>query len=132
MTRLKHRRAARGWDLYATGLSAACILHCLGLPLVAAFLPVVSQTIDNHLLHVVLVAFAVPATLRVVWGEGLAKVTGLFAGVALTGLTLMVAAVTIAPSEQFEVALTLTGGTMLGSAHIWRWFNHRVAIEDDG
>lgn len=131
MIRLKRRRAARGWDLYAAGMSAACVLHCLGLPLLATLLPVTSQTVDNHLLHVVLVMLAVPVTLWVVWGEGADSESGVFAAVALTGLTLMVMAVTVAPLEQFEVALTLTGGAMLGGAHIWRWFHHRASIEGD-
>ena len=132
MIRSNRRRAARGWDVYATTLSAACIIHCLGLPLLAAFLPVFAQSFDDHLLHVVLVALAAPVTLWVIWSEDLAERGALFVTVALSGLALMVIAVAVEPLEQYEVPLTVSGGSLLASAHIWRWFHHRGVIEEDG
>ena len=125
---MKRKKAGRVWDLCATGLSAACILHCLGLPLLVTLLPVVSQLGDSHLVHVVLVMLAVPVTLWVIWGEGVTGDGGLFAAIALAGLALMVAAVTASALEDFEVALTLIGGSLLGGAHIWRWFRHPAPV----
>ncbi len=132
MLSTKRHRAARGWDLYASGLSFICMLHCLGLPFLVALLPAASQMVDDHLLHVVLVLLALPVTLWVVWREVIndgSKHSRIFATAALTGLSLMVIAVTVL--EQYEVPLTLTGGTMLGAAHLWRWFDHRAPVEEN-
>ncbi len=124
---VKRRRAARVWDVCAATLTSACLLHCLALPLLASLAPVATQLVDNHLLHVVLVMLAVPITLWVVWGEGVSGDGLFFTPVALAGLTLMIAAVTVL--EPYEVPLTVIGGTMLGGAHLWRWFRHHAPVE---
>ncbi len=124
---LKRRRAARMWDVCAATLTSACLIHCLALPLLASLAPVATQLVDNHLLHVVLVFLAVPVTLWVVWGEGIVGDGLIFTPLALSGLTLMIAAVTIL--EPYEVVLTVIGGSMLGGAHLWRWFRHQGPME---
>lgn len=123
----KRRRAARVWDVCAAALSSACLLHCLALPLLATMAPVASQLFDNHLTHVVLVMLAIPITLWVAWGEGVSGDAMFFTPIALTGLAMMVAAVTVL--EPFEVVLTVIGGLLLGGAHVWRWFRHQTHIE---
>ena len=124
---VRHRNASRVWDMCAAALSSACILHCLALPLLATMLPVASQLGDSHLMHLVLVLLALPVTLWVVRSEGLAGSGRVFTPVALTGLALMVAAVTAL--EQYEVPLTLLGGTLLGGVHVWRWLRHHPPAE---
>ena len=117
----------RVWDLCAAALSSTCILHCLALPLLAAMLPVTSQLVDNHVVHLVLVLLAVPVTLWVVRSEGLTGSGQVFSPLALSGLALMLAAVTL--WEEFEAALTLIGGTMLGGAHVWRWLRNQKVVD---
>ena len=117
----------RFWDACATALSSTCILHCLALPLFATMLPVTFQLVDNHVVHLVLVLLAAPVTLWVVLSEGLTGSGQLFTPVALSGLALMLAAVTF--WEAFEMALTIIGGTMLGGAHVWRWLRHQKVVE---
>ena len=119
--------AGRAWDMCAAALSSACILHCLALPLLATMLPVASQLFDNHLMHLVLVLLALPVTLWVVRSEGLTGSGRVFTPLALTGLTLMLAAVTVL--EAYEVPLTLLGGSLLGGVHIWRWLRHNPPVE---
>ena len=129
---VKRRNAGRVWDMFAASLSSACILHCLALPVLATMLPVASQLGDSHLMHVVLVLLALPVTLWVVRSEGLTGPGRVFTPIALAGLILMVAAVTASALEDFEVALTLIGGSLLGGAHIWRWFRHPAQISTTG
>ncbi|MEM7078476.1 MAG: MerC domain-containing protein [Pseudomonadota bacterium] len=123
-TTIEHTGPSRWWDIGAAGLSFACILHCLGMPVVIALLPMFGQFADSHFVHMLLVFMAAPITLRVIWGEGLRGRAGRFAAFALFGLALMFAAVLIEPLEAHEVILTMIGGTFLGGAHIWRWFGH--------
>ena len=125
------RKAGWVWDMSAVGLSVACMVHCLGLPLAVAFLPALAHSSDSHTVHVVLVLLAIPVTLWVIWNEGFAAEKGLFAVMAVIGLSIMVAAVAIPPLEAYEVVLTLTGGTLLASAHVWRWLRgHGSAAVD--
>ena len=119
----KRARAARGWDLFASGLSVACVVHCLGLPLIAILLPASSQLVDGHLLHIAMVAIAVPVTLWVVSGEVSTGPGRVFAGVALAGLAFLVAALFFSPG--MEAVLTVIGALMLGAAHLWRYSRHR-------
>ena len=121
---VRRRRAARVWDIFAAALTSACLLHCLALPILATMMPVASQLFDNHLMHVVLVLLAVPVTFWVVWGEGITGDGMFFTPIALTGLAMMLAAVTVL--EPFEVILTVIGGALLGGAHVWRWFRHQA------
>ena len=100
------------------------MVHCLGFPLLTALLPAASLVGDSHFVHVVMVLLAAPVTLWVVQREYVADGSRLFIATALSGLGLMLVAVTIHALEQFEVVLTLTGGTLLAAAHIRRWFNH--------
>ena len=107
------------------------MLHCLGVPLLATVLPMVSLFGDSHLVHIVMVAMAVPVTLWVVFTELSKGKSEVFIGVALTGLVLMVLAVTL--FEDYETPLTVAGGLLLGSAHLWRWFQHQPqVVNSDG
>ena len=124
---VRHRNAGRVWDISAAALSSACILHCLALPLLATMLPLASQLVDSHLAHVIMVSLAIPVTLWVVLSEGLTGFGRIFTPIALTGLALMLTAVTAL--EEFEVPLTLVGGTLLGGAHVWRWLRQHKAVE---
>ena len=105
------------------------MVHCLGFPLVAALLPAAALAGDSHLVHVIMVLLAAPATLWVVQREYATGGSRLFTSTALVGLGLMLGAVTIHALERFEVVLTLAGGTLLAAAHIWRWFTHESKVE---
>ena len=108
-------------NMFAVGLSTLCLLHCIALPLLVTVLPVVAQAAENELLHRVLVLLAVPVSLRVVWkalpGDG----NRLFVGAALGGLGLLLLAAFMEAMSQYEQPITVVGGVLLGSAHLWHW-----------
>ena len=122
---LKSHHAGRGWDAGAATLSVLCILHCLALPLFATLVPVLAMVSDAEWVHVMLVMLAAPVTLWVVRAALPNQESVFFVVIAVSGLALMVSAVTLAP-EQLEDTLTLAGGTLLGGAHMWRWLRHQT------
>ena len=129
VVRVKSVRAGRVWDACATSLSSICVLHCLGLPLMAGFLPIVAQPIDSHALHIGLVLLAIPVTLYVAFGEIRAGGGEWFVVAALIGLSLMVIAVAVPPLAAYETEFTMVGGTTLAGAHLWRWFSMKARAD---
>ena len=108
-------------DLYAVGLSTLCVLHCIALPVLVALMPVVAQAAESELVHQVLVVAAIPVSLRVIWKTRLVSGNRLFIGAALVGLGLLVLAGFIEAVSPYEEPITVTGGVLLASAHIWHW-----------
>ena len=112
-------------DLCAAGLSTLCLLHCLALPLLVAVMPLVAQAADNELVHRVLVILALPVSLRVIWKTLPLEGNGLFIGTALSGLGLLLVGAFIEALSAYEQPITVAGGLLLGSAHLWNWVRQR-------
>ena len=91
-------------DLYAAGLSALCLLHCLALPLLVTIVPLAAQTAESELVHRLLVLATVPVSLRVVWKTSAVHRNWLFVGSVSAGLALLL---------------------LLCSAHLWNWARQR-------
>lgn len=111
-------------DVSAITLSGLCVVHCLALPLIAAFLPLAGAWSEAEWVHKAFVVLALPLS-------GFAIVRGLsgpdwkvFVGLAVTGLILLVAAAFVEALHDFETPVTVAGALMLASAHIWRWARH--------
>ncbi|MXY53793.1 MAG: MerC domain-containing protein [Gammaproteobacteria bacterium] len=108
-------------DLYAAGLSMLCVLHCVALPVLVAFMPMVAQAAQSELVHKLLVLAAVPVSLRVVWQARSVTGNRLFFSVVFAGLALLSLAAFAEPLSAYEEPVTIFGGTLLISAHIWHW-----------
>jgi hypothetical protein len=110
-------------DMYAVGLSTLCVLHCLALPLLVTLMPLAAQAADNEIVHKVLVVAAVPVSLRVIWKT---RPVGnrLFVGAALGGLGLLLLAAFVEAVSAYEEAITVAGGALLCTAHLWHWVRH--------
>ena len=108
-------------DLYAAGLSTLCVLHCVALPALVALMPVIAVAGENELVHQVLVIAAVPVSVRVIWKTRLVPGNRLFIGAAMTGLALLLFGAFVEALALYEEPITLAGGALLGSAHIWHW-----------
>lgn len=113
--------AAARPDLYAAGLSMLCVLHCVALPVLVAFMPMVAQAAESELVHKLLVLAAVPVSLRVVWQARSVTGNRLFFGVVLAGLALLLLAAFAEPVSAYEEPVTVFGGALLILAHIWHW-----------
>lgn len=112
-------------DLCAAGLSTLCLIHCLALPMLVSLLPLAAQSVESHLLHRILAAMAVPVSLRVVWKALPVGGNGLFIGAALTGLGLLLLGAFVEAVSAYEEPITVAGGVLLGSAHLWHWMRQR-------
>lgn len=108
-------------DLYAAGLSALCLLHCLALPLLVTIMPLAALAAENELVHQILVIAAVPVSLRVIWRTLATRGNRLFVGAALGGLGLLLLAAFGEAVSAYEEPITVVGGLLLGSAHLWHW-----------
>lgn len=106
-------------DLCAVGLSTLCVLHCVALPVLAALMPLAAQAAESELVHRLLVVVAVPVSLRVIWKSLPAAGNRLFVGAALLGLGLLLLAAFVEASSPYEEPITITGGSLLGLAHLW-------------
>lgn len=105
-------------DGLAIGASALCLIHCLALPVVIAFLPALAAWADGgELFHIVMLAIAVPLstwTLIAGWRRH-----GAIAPLVIgsLGLTLLVAGLGF-EGLMLGTALTVAGGVTLAMAHV--------------
>ena len=112
-------------DLYAAGLSALCLLHCLALPLLVTIMPLAAQTAESELVHRLLVLATVPVSLRVVWKTSAVHRNWLFIGSVSAGLALLLLAAFGEAVSAYEEPITVVGGVLLCSAHLWHWARQR-------
>ena len=113
--------AAARPDLYAAGLSMLCVLHCVALPVLVAFMPMVAQAAESEFVHKLLVIAAVPVSLRVVWQARSAPGNRWFFGAVFAGLALLLLAAFAEPMSAYEEPITVFGGGLLIAAHIRHW-----------
>ena len=120
---------AAALDASALTLSGLCLIHCLGLPLLAATLPLAGVLAEVEWIHRAFVIAAVPIT-------GLAIMNGAPSGrrasfilPALLGLAALIAAAFVHVLHDHEVTLTVVGAMLLAAAHLWRWRQHVRAGE---
>ena len=104
-------------DRAAMGASAACLLHCVALPVVLAMLPLVGTVIViPESFHLWMLVFAVPVALvaliagRALHGRNDPLIVGL---AGLVGL----ASGALVAEGALETGLTVVGGVALASAH---------------
>lgn len=110
-----------GLDPSAIGLSGLCLLHCLGLPFLAAFLPHAGLLAEAEWIHRALALVALPITALALLQHKEARVGLGFVLPAILGLSLLLAAAFAGSLEAWETGLTTLGATLLGAAHLWRW-----------
>lgn len=116
------QRQGQNWlDGFAVGASAACLVHCLALPLLIATLPVLAGMLAiGEGVHGAIFVAAVPTSALALFAGH--RRHGQFtpmAGGAL-GLTLLASGL-MAGRPLAETALTVSGSLLLASAHLMNW-----------
>ncbi len=118
----KPATSVRLFDFAAISLSGLCLLHCLALPVLAAFLPLLAVWAEAEWVHAAFVAFALPLTGTALWRAHRQRPLPLgLIVLAVGGLTGLLLGALPWSAESLEVPLTVTGGLMLASAHLWNW-----------
>ncbi|MEE4451699.1 MerC domain-containing protein [Novosphingobium resinovorum] len=120
----RDRRASTGnlLDGFAVCASAACMVHCLGLPLLLAVLPAIAHRLDpGEHFHLAVLLLAVPTSAFALVG-GWRRHRGFVPlAVGAIGLTLMALGLALAHREAIETALTVAGSLLLAGAHVANW-----------
>lgn len=106
----------------AVGATAACLVHCIALPVLIAALPALASVVPiPETFHVIALAFAVPAT-------GGALLTGYLrhrvAGPLLCGvigLLLLALGVFRWGETPLEAPVTICGSLFIAGAHLANW-----------
>lgn len=110
------------FDLSAISLSGLCLVHCLALPVLAAFLPVFGAWAHAEWVHLLFAAMAVPLTGLALWRVHRRRPLPLPLRVlAVAGLAGLVAGAFGWPDAAMETPVTVAGSLMLVSAHLWNW-----------
>ena len=105
-------------DASAISLSGLCLAHCLALPLVAAFSPVVATWAEAEWVHALAIGLAAPMSALALWRKGQSAAVVLL---SLAGLSLMALGVAHWPSHAAETPITVAGSLLLAGAHIANW-----------
>jgi hypothetical protein len=123
-------------DKTAVALSGLCLVHCLALPLVLAFLPFLNVLAEDQL-HAQMLLIAVPVS-TVAFTIGFRRHRRLIiAAFGALGLSLLIAGGTVAHSRYGLTAdrtLTVAGSLVLALTHFWnsRLSRHRAAWRAPG
>ncbi len=117
------RRPRTSWlDLVSIAASSACLVHCLGLPLLFAAVPAASSLLAlPEWLHAVALATAIPASAIAMTGgyrhHGLAHPAQL-GGI---GMILLTGGVLAGERWLLETGLSVAGSLVLAMAHVMNW-----------
>lgn len=113
-----HHAGFRHMDALAISASALCLIHCLVLPVLIAFLPAIADWTDlGEGFHIVMLAIAVPLsglTLFGGWRRHRAAFPMIAGGAGLILLMLGLAF----EGQGTGTALTVAGGLALAVAHV--------------
>ncbi|MDP1874908.1 MerC domain-containing protein [Phenylobacterium sp.] len=108
-------------DGSAIGLSGLCLIHCLALPVAAAFAPLLGVWSEAEWVHLTLVLLAAPLS------AGALLLTRprrpLAIALAATGLALMATALSYPDAETL---MTVAGGLTLAGGHLVNWRGRAV------
>ena len=105
-------------DASAVGLSGLCLAHCLALPLVAAFSPLLATWAEAEWVHAAVIGMAAPISIFALWrrSKGAAII-----GLSALGLAILTLGAFHWPSAELETPITVTGSLVLAGAHILNW-----------
>lgn len=105
-------------DALAISASTLCLIHCLVLPVLIAFLPAIAEWADlGEVFHIVMLALAVPLSSLTLFG-GWRRHGVVFLMIAgAVGLLLLMLGLAF-EGQGMGTALTVAGGLVLTVAHV--------------
>ncbi|MDG6077708.1 MerC domain-containing protein [Erythrobacter litoralis] len=119
---MRARRASSWLDGIGIGISSLCVVHCLLLPLVIALSPAWSAWLNlPESIHLWILIVALPFSGTVLWRSAQNSARGRASfGIGMMGLMLMGAGL-FAEREIVEVAITISGASLVAMAHLRNW-----------
>lgn len=119
ITMQSSRRIPLSIDGIGIGISGACIVHCLFLPLIISLLPVLESWAEAEWVHQIMVLLAVPVA-----GFALFKISQrrfLIGTIMIVGILFLLAGAFLPFLHAYETPLTVSGALMLSGGHLLRW-----------
>ncbi|MCW5723620.1 MAG: MerC domain-containing protein [Maricaulaceae bacterium] len=113
----------RLFDASAITLSGLCLVHCLALPVLAAFSPLLALLAGAEWIHAAFVVLAAPVSALALarhFRHGGRRPWGL-AALAAAGVAMLALGVLGWPQHEWETPLTVAGALTLAGVHIWNW-----------
>ncbi|HYC94896.1 MAG TPA: MerC domain-containing protein [Sphingomicrobium sp.] len=121
-TRAPSKRPSGWWDAIGAGASLACLVHCLGLPLLLTLMPAAATLLDvPHDFHVVALAVAVPSSAIAMARGYRHHGVALPALLGAIGLALLCLGTLSGAPLAVETGLTVCGSVILAIAHLRNW-----------
>lgn len=112
-------------DKLAIGLSVACAIHCLALPLFVSIMPAyLATTVSDESFHFWMATVVVPISVLALTLGCKKHKSILIVGLGLFGLALLIGAVILGEDylgETLEKLLTLGGATIIAVSHLWNF-----------
>ena len=116
-------------DGIAIAGSALCLVHCLALPLLIAWLPALSDWLSwPESVHLWILITALPLSLFTLWRHSLREGRAGPFRLGITGLTIMACALFL-EGHAVEPFVTSAGASLLAAAHILNWRGRRSCHE---
>ena len=113
------------FDFTAIGLSLACLIHCLALPLLVPFLPLIGLISESEGVHLGLFLVVVPVSLIGLTRHKIPRYS-LWA-LALVGILCLAFAILNWPFYEQETLMTVIGAGLLALAHLGNLFARHPA-----
>ncbi|MEM7767277.1 MAG: MerC domain-containing protein [Pseudomonadota bacterium] len=123
---------ARSLDGAAIGMSAACVIHCLALPLMVSVLPILGPFAASEIAHKALVLVAVPISAAAIMRGWTQDGAWIPTTLIILGLGLLLAAAFAEPLHDHETPLTVFGALILAAGHLLRWRRHQTHFDHSG
>ena len=118
-------------DGIAIAGSALCLIHCLALPLIIAWLPALSDWLSwPESVHLWILLAALPLSFFALWRHALCEGRKVPFLLGMAGLAIMASALLIEGSP-LEPFVTSIGAALLAAAHILNWRGRRSCHEGE-
>lgn len=117
------RQDTTDWlDRAALTASAACMVHCLALPLLVAAIPALSAVVAvPESFHRAVLLIAIPAAVLALTQGRRQHGAGWPWQLGATGVALLVAGAWFVPEGHPETVVTVAGSLLLAWAHVANW-----------
>jgi hypothetical protein len=119
-------------DKLAIGLSIACAIHCLFLPILILMLPsIVALNLDNEAFHIWMVVAVIPCSIYALFLGCKEHSRYQLFFLAVTGLVILVLALVLGNErvgEAGEKIMTVVGAALIAVGH---WLNFRLCRENE-
>lgn len=119
---ISHKHETDWMDWIGIGLSGACLIHCLALPIFISALPLLGAVSHNPYFHRILAAFILPIAVFAFWKGYLRHKNKSLLFTGSFGAVLIVLAIQIDPDGHKSLWITVLGSLSLLMSHLRNWW----------